>query len=207
MAPRRDSQTGARLRRAVILATLTCILFAVAGVTAATENRFTLSLQDEDQTESTVPEPTVGGGTAPEVTALEATVPETTVPEDVEKPIEGTEEATVVVHEEPKETGKEDPGAGNYGGIQNDNRIEKAGKPTGKPEHAQGGKKYGKPRVAGKPPGKSGPATGRPDRAGEEGFDGKPGKVTLCHKTGVTISVGAPAVPAHLRHGDTIGAC
>jgi hypothetical protein len=62
MAPRRDSQTGARLRRAVILATLTCILFAVAGVTAATENRFTLSLQDEDQTESTVPEPTVGGG-------------------------------------------------------------------------------------------------------------------------------------------------
>jgi hypothetical protein len=151
MAPRRDSQTGARLRRAVILATLTCILFAVAGVTAATENRFTLSLQDEDQTESTVPEPTVGGGTAPEVTALEATVPETTVPEDVEKPIEGTEEATVVVREEPKETGKEDPGAGYYGGIQNDKRIEKAGAPTGKPEHAQGGKKYGKPRVAGPP--------------------------------------------------------
>jgi hypothetical protein len=151
MAPRRDSQTGARLRRAVILATLTCILFAVAGVTAATENRFTLSLQDEDQTESTVSEPTVGGGTAPEVTALEATVPETTVPEDVEKPIEGTEEATVVVREEPKETGKEDPGAGYYGGIQNDKRIEKAGKPTGKPEHAQGGKKYGKPRVAGPP--------------------------------------------------------
>ena len=139
------------MRCAVILATLTCILFAVAGVTAATENRFTLSLQDEDQTESTVPEPTVGGGTAPEVTALEATVPETTVPEDVEKPIEGTEEATVVVREEPKETGKEDPGAGYYGGIQNDKRIEKAGKPTGKPEHAQGGKKYGKPRVAGPP--------------------------------------------------------
>jgi hypothetical protein len=56
-----------------------------------------------------------------------------------------------VVREEPKETGKEDPGAGYYGGIQNDKRIEKAGKPTGKPEHAQGGKKYGKPRVAGPP--------------------------------------------------------
>jgi hypothetical protein len=203
MAQRRDSQTGARLRRAVILATLTCILFAVAGVTAATENRFTLSSQDEDQTESTVPEPTVAGGTAPEVTALEATVPETTVPQDVEKPIEGT----VVVHEEPKEPGKEDPGTGNYGGIQNDKRIEKAGAPTGKPEHAQGGKKYGKPRVAGKPPGKSGPATGKPDHAGEKGFDGKSGKVTLCHKGRVTNSVGAPAVPAHLRHGDTIGAC
>jgi hypothetical protein len=195
------------LRRAVILATLIGILFAVAGVTAATENMFASSSQDVDQTESTVPEPTVAGRTAPEVTALEATVPETTVPEDVEKPIEGTEEATVVVHEEPKESGKEDPGAGNYGGIQNDNRIEKAGAPTGKPEHAQGGKKYGKPRVAGKPPGKSGPATGRPDQAREKGFDGKPGKVTLCPKTGVTISVGAPAEPAHLRHGDTIGAC
>jgi len=193
------------LRRAVILATLIGILFAVAGVTAATENAFTSSSQDVDQTESTVPEP--AGGTAPEVTALEATVPETTVPEEVEKPIEGTEEATVVVHEEPKEAGKEEPGAGNYGGIQNDKRIEKAGAPTGKPEHAQGGKKYGKPRVAGKPPGKSGPATGRPDHAGEKGFDGKPGKVILCHKTGVTISVGAPAQHAHLRHGDTIGAC
>ena len=45
------------MRRAVILATLTCILFAVAGVTAARENSFTSSSQDRDQTESTVPEP------------------------------------------------------------------------------------------------------------------------------------------------------
>ena len=131
------------MRRAVILATLTCILFAVAGVTVAGENTFTSSSQDGDQTESTVAESTVAGRTAPE----------TTVPEGVEKPVEGTEEATVVVHEEPKEPGKEDPGAGNYGGIQDDNRIERAGEPTSKPakpEHVQGGKKYGKPRVAGR---------------------------------------------------------
>lgn len=38
-------------------------------------------------------------------------------------------------------------------------------------------------------------------------------KVTLCHGThskkhpGVTITVGAAAVPAHVRHGDTLGAC
>jgi outer membrane biosynthesis protein TonB len=38
-------------------------------------------------------------------------------------------------------------------------------------------------------------------------------KVTLCHKThskkhpAVTITVGAPAVPAHLRHGDHLGPC
>jgi hypothetical protein len=33
------------------------------------------------------------------------------------------------------------------------------------------------------------------------------GKVTLCHKGKKTISVGASAVSAHLRHGDTLGAC
>jgi hypothetical protein len=38
-------------------------------------------------------------------------------------------------------------------------------------------------------------------------------KVTLCHHTHskkhptVTITVGAPALKAHLRHGDTVGAC
>jgi hypothetical protein len=31
-------------------------------------------------------------------------------------------------------------------------------------------------------------------------------KVTICHK-GHTITVAQPALPAHLRHGDTIGAC
>jgi hypothetical protein len=31
-------------------------------------------------------------------------------------------------------------------------------------------------------------------------------KVTICHK-GKTITVGAPAVAAHLRHGDTVGEC
>jgi hypothetical protein len=31
-------------------------------------------------------------------------------------------------------------------------------------------------------------------------------KVTLCHK-GHTITVGAPAVKAHLRHGDHLGPC
>ncbi len=33
------------------------------------------------------------------------------------------------------------------------------------------------------------------------------GKVTICHKGKRTISVGAPAVPAHLAHGDTLGPC
>ncbi len=32
-------------------------------------------------------------------------------------------------------------------------------------------------------------------------------KVTLCHKGKKTITVGAPAVKAHLRHGDKLGRC
>jgi hypothetical protein len=114
------------MRRAVILATLTCILFAVAGVTVAGENTFMSGSHDGDQRESTVLESTLAGRTVPEATAREATVPETTVSEDVEKPVEGAEETTVVVRKEPKGPGKGDPGAGRYGEIREDNRIEKA---------------------------------------------------------------------------------
>ena len=57
------------MRRGVILATLTCILFAVAGVTVAGENKFTSGSQDGDQTESTV-----AGRTAPQATVPEPTV-------------------------------------------------------------------------------------------------------------------------------------
>jgi hypothetical protein len=51
---------------------------------------------------------------------------------------------------------------------------------------------------------------GRPEHAGEPevrgGGGGQP-KVTLCHKGKNTITVGAPAKEAHLRHGDTVGPC
>jgi hypothetical protein len=32
-------------------------------------------------------------------------------------------------------------------------------------------------------------------------------KTTVCHKGKKSISIGNPAVPAHLRHGDTVGSC
>ena len=32
-------------------------------------------------------------------------------------------------------------------------------------------------------------------------------KVEVCHNGENTLSIGAPAVDAHLAHGDTIGAC
>lgn len=41
----------------------------------------------------------------------------------------------------------------------------------------------------------------------EGGNDDKPAKVTICHKAGETLEVAAAAVPAHLDHGDTLGAC
>jgi hypothetical protein len=197
------------MRRAVIFATLTFLLLAVAGVTVAGENTFMSGQRTGDQTESTTPEPTKLDPDAPEVTVPEATAPEETVDEDVEKPDEGTVETTGVVPEEPEE-----PGAGNYGGIQEDNGIEEANEPAakaGKPVHPQGGKKKGMLRETGKAehPGKP-PIRGKPDgvgKAGEKLAGGNLGKVTLCHKGRVTISVGAPAEPAHLRHGDHLGAC
>jgi hypothetical protein len=33
------------------------------------------------------------------------------------------------------------------------------------------------------------------------------GKVTICHKGNRTMVVGSGAIPAHLRHGDTLGTC
>jgi len=53
-------------------------------------------------------------------------------------------------------------------------------------------------------PGKPGKGQGTPSAAQYQ--YGKQ-KVTLCHKGKKTITVGAPAVKAHLRHGDTLGRC
>jgi hypothetical protein len=41
----------------------------------------------------------------------------------------------------------------------------------------------------------------------DDGTGGLAHKTTVCHKDKSTISVGDPAVPAHLAHGDYIGPC
>jgi len=41
----------------------------------------------------------------------------------------------------------------------------------------------------------------------EDGDSDNEAKVTLCHKKKKTLTVDASAVPAHLGHGDTLGAC
>ena len=63
----------------------------------------------------------------------------------------------------------------------------------------------------GKPPGKP----GKPAKSAKSAKAKSPSaaqyqygktKVTICHK-GKSITVGAPAVKAHMRHGDSIGRC
>ena len=57
-------------------------------------------------------------------------------------------------------------------------------------------------------PGKpaKGAATPSVTQYGPSGHQYGKKKVTLCHK-GKTITVGAPAARAHLRHGDKLGRC
>lgn len=65
----------------------------------------------------------------------------------------------------------------------------------------------------------AGAAPGKPGKPGKGGVSaaqyqyGPSGKqygktkVTLCHKGKKTITVGAPAAKAHMRHGDKLGSC
>lgn len=63
-------------------------------------------------------------------------------------------------------------------------------------------------------PGKGKPGKGKDKTAATAQYQYGPSgkqygktKVTLCHKSKKTITVGYPAVRAHLRHGDTLGRC
>jgi hypothetical protein len=74
---------------------------------------------------------------------------------------------------------------------------------------AKAAKKSGKKNNGGK---KSNGKKGKNNDKGREpepndagGYGEK--KVTICHKEKKTLSVGEPALSAHLAHGDTLGAC
>lgn len=64
----------------------------------------------------------------------------------------------------------------------------------------------GKPPKPGKPGATAG-ATAAKKQYGPSGKQYGKTKVTLCHKGKKTITVGAPAAKAHLRHGDKLGRC
>ncbi len=188
------------MHRAVVLTTLVLLLLAVAGVTAAQESGIIAGESNSDDPPgSTTLERTSFGTTVAEDTGTSALPSASSKPEvgvDTSEPtVRGTEKPTVVAPVE--ETLP--PGSNN----------------VGKPGNSGGG--VGKPVYAAKPLNRGGPrddvghpGNGTPEERREEEEHGRGGgqqKVTLCHKGKKTLTVGAPALAAHKRHGDNEGAC
>jgi hypothetical protein len=191
--------------RAVVLTTLVLLLLAVAGVSAAQDSGI------------------FGGGPnsddSPGLTTQERTSFETTMAEDTMQSVlpgassepkvgEAASEATVV--SEPTVGESEKPTAAAPG----EKTLPPGSKNFGKPVNSGSG--VGKPALVGKvpsigkPPDEVGnPANGKPQERGNEAEHGRGGqqKITLCHKNKNTLTVGAPALAAHQRHGDRQGAC
>ena len=182
------------MRRALILATLTLLLLAVAGITVAQESDFS-------------PE----GSYQTEPTAQEATTWESTEFAD-EEPVEENERAGADVVENSVEPEADNSEVTKDKAAKGESKREKRGKPkgVGKPERAGG-----RPEGTGEPAGKGkAEGVGNGEKAGEPGDEseeanggGGQQKITLCHKSKNTITVGAPAEDAHIRHGDSRGAC
>jgi hypothetical protein len=192
--------------RAVVLTTLVLLLLAVAGVSAAQDGGIFAGGPNSGDPP---------GSTTQETTSFEATVAEDTMqsalpgassepkvaeaasePKVVSKPtVEATEKPTAAA---PSEQSLR-PGSNNVG------------------KSANSGRGVGKPALVGKAPNIGNlpdevnlPANGKPEGRGNEVEHGRGGgqqKVTLCHKKNKTLTVGAPALAAHQRHGDTQGAC
>lgn len=198
------------MRRAVILATLTLLLLAVAGITVAQE-----MTSDPERDYRT--EPTVLEATTAEPTEL---VDEGPVEED-----EGTAGDVVENSEEPEAVSS---GVPEERAAEVESGVESRGKPEDSGGETSGGQQKvtlchkGKTTITISAPGEDahlghgdspGACGGNGEAAGEPGGESKARgsegqeKVTLCHKDKNTISVGAPAEDAHLRHGDSLGAC
>ena len=187
--------------RAVVLTTLVLLFLVVAGVSAAQESGiFASGPNSDDPPEATTQERTSFEATVAENT-MTSTLPgassEPKVGENTSEPTVGeTEKPTAAVPGEKTLP----PGPNNFGKPTN------SGRGVGKPEHA------GKAPHIGKPPDGDvvHPANGKPQERGNEAEHGRGGsqqKIILCHKGKNTLTVGAPALTAHLRHGDTQGVC
>jgi hypothetical protein len=184
--------------RAVVLATLVLLLLAVAGVAIAgsgSEDPGEPTTPEGTSFGSTVaedPETTAPGGPSPELEGVEETAEDTSEPTVITEPtVEETEEPTVV--DPVEETPAPNSSVGKEHGRPDDVDGLNAGEP------GNNGRGFGRPEHAGKPL-DSGDSEVRGSGGGQE-------KVTLCHKGKNTITVGKPAQPAHVRHGDTLGPC
>ena len=195
------------MHRAVVLTTLVLLLLAVAGVSAAQDSGIFAAEPNSDEPP---------GSTTQERTSLETTVAEdtmtTALPGTSSEPKGGEDasEPTLVTEPTVGETEKPtasapgektlSPGSNNVGKPANSGRI------VGKPKHV------GKASNIGKPPDDNvgHPTNGEPQECGNEAEHGRGGsqkKVPLCHKNKKSLTVGAQAQSAHLRHGDSLGAC
>jgi hypothetical protein len=194
------------MHRAVVLTTLVLLLLAVAGVSAAQDSGIFAGGPNSDDPP---------GSTTQERTSFEATVAEDTMtsalPGASSEPKGGEDASEPTVVSEPTVEETEKPTAAAPG----EETLTPSSNNVGKPTNSGSG--VGKPKHAGKAPNIGNPlddvgypANGKPQERGNDQEHGRGGiqqKVTLCHKDKKTLTVGAPALAAHQRHGDTQGAC
>jgi hypothetical protein len=224
------------MHRAVVLTTFVVLLLAVAGVAVAGsggDDPTEPTTPESTSFESTVaedPETTAPGSPSSKPEDVE----DTSEPTVITEPTVGeTEEPTVVdpveetpapnssagkEHGRPEHAGKpldngESEVRGSGGGKQKVTLCHK-GKNTitvGEPAqaaHERHGDTVGPCQTEGAGPEPSGAMTG-PEAAKNGGGGGSGGQeqVTLCHKGKKTLTLAEPATDAHLRHGDSLGAC
>jgi hypothetical protein len=218
----------------VILTTLTLLLLAITGITLAGEGTIGTagnSLSEstvQDTTATTTGEPTAATAkpgtdttdeesTRSDESAAGTVTEDSTEPEALEPEVTEVEttdvEGTYIRRPEGNGKARVDEVEVNGGGDQQKVTLCHKGKHTitvGTPAedaHLRHGDTPGVcPTAEAKPEPpeeKPGPGVGQNGVGG--GSNGQP-KVTLCHK-GKTLTVGAPAQAAHLRHGDTEGPC
>ena len=192
--------------RAVVLTTLVLLLLAVAGVSVAQDGRiFAGEPNTNGLPESTTPERTSFEATGSEDTTTCPPPGASSEEEDLQNIPDPTvvTEPTVVEPEKPAAAPAREetptPGTNDVGNPGD------GGRAVGKPEHAV---KASDPAAGSAEIRQHG--NGEPVERGNEAEPGRRvggQKATLCHKGNKTLTVGAPALAAHLRHGDTRGAC
>lgn len=189
--------------RAVVLTSLVILLLAVAGVSVAQDGRILAGGSNSaDPAGSTTLEQTLSESTVgedPETSTPPSTSPEPDGGEGPSEPTVITEPTVESTGEAPVAEETRAPGSNNIAKPGTDDGE------SGKPERASKASEVAKsPHEVGHP------GRGKPRESGHEAENGRGGgqqKVTLCHKGTKTLTVGAPALGAHLRHGDTQGAC
>ena len=192
--------------RAVVLTTLVLLMLAVAGVSVAQDGRiFAGGPNGGDPPESTTPEQRSFEATGAEDTTTSPPPGASSETEDQQDSPEPTVVNEPTVGEPEKPTAaparqETPPPATNEVGNPGD-----GGRAVGKPEHAV---KASDPAAGSAEIGRHG--NSESVELGDEvepapGVGGR--KETLCHKGDKTLTVGAPALDAHVRHGDSPGAC